>query len=94
MKVRIYISGPMTGYPEFNYPTFREAEERLQDKFEVVSPAHIVKQKHYKDYLREALRLLIMCDAIYMLKKWEQSTGASLEYKVALALEMKVYFEK
>ncbi len=26
----IYISGPMTGYPEYNYPAFMAAEKKLR----------------------------------------------------------------
>lgn len=31
MTVRIYLSGPMTGLPEFNHPAFMDAEARLAE---------------------------------------------------------------
>lgn len=36
----LYLSGPMTGLPEFNYPAFRDAAERLRDVgYSVYNPA-------------------------------------------------------
>lgn len=40
MKKKIYIAGPMTGYPEFNFPAFYEAEEFWTEVgYEVFNPA-------------------------------------------------------
>lgn len=37
---KIYIAGPMSGYPEFNFPAFYEAERRLrEDGWTVFNPA-------------------------------------------------------
>ena len=39
-KKRIYISGPMSGIPEFNFPAFFEAQKLLEAKgWEVFNPA-------------------------------------------------------
>lgn len=40
--MRIYVSGPMTGKPEFNYPAFNAAAKRLRDEGHfVINPAEL-----------------------------------------------------
>jgi hypothetical protein len=89
--MRVYISGPMTGYPELNYPQFVAAGDALADRgHEPVDPSRHPKQASWSDYLRLDLADLLTCDAVAVLPGWECSRGAALEVHVAHALGMTV----
>lgn len=84
---RIYIAGPMTGYPDCNFQAFHAAAERLAAAgWAVFNPAENFggrKDLPREEYLRLDLAALAQCDAIAMLPGWEDSRGAKLEYLVA-----------
>lgn len=41
-KVRLYLAGPMTGYPDLNFPAFHAAAKSLRAAgYEVVNPAEL-----------------------------------------------------
>ena len=90
---RIYISGPMTGVPQRNFPAFDAEAERLRSLgYEVVSPAEINREQdgdwHY--FLRRDLSELLTCDAIALLEDWQNSSGAHLEMHVAHRVGMEI----
>jgi hypothetical protein len=92
---RIYISGPMTGLPDHNFPAFHQAAEVLQTMgWAVENPADrgIVIGWVWSDYLREDLRMLTYCDSIMLLPGWQQSRGAQLEVHVAKQLGLTFYY--
>ena len=44
--------------------------------------------------MREGIKLLMDCDAIYMLEGYEHSRGAKLELQLADKLGMHIWYEK
>lgn len=91
--MKVYISGPMTGYPGFNYEAFNAAEATLAAKgHEPINPArHPVDPSWtWSDYLRTDLRDVLAADAVAVLPGWECSRGAALEVHVAHSLGMTV----
>lgn len=90
--IKVYISGPMSGYEDLNFPAFNAAASALRDKgYEVENPAlkGEVEGWEWEDYLRYDIRALMDCDAIYTLPGWYRSPGSQLEVAVATALRMK-----
>lgn len=85
----LYISGPMTGIADHNFPAFREAAARLRAAgYEVSDPSvrGIIDGWSWEDYLRADIRDLMDCDAVALLPGWLESRGASLEVYVAKQL--------
>lgn len=91
MMKRVYLSGPMSGIEDNNFPAFHEWAARLRaDGFDVVSPAEIQVAGTWELCLRADVRELCTCDAIALMPGWEGSRGAHLELHVAHRLGMKV----
>lgn len=91
---RIYLAGPMTGLPEFNYPAFHAEAARLRQLgYHVENPADhgMIQGFEWADYLRLDMQKLITCEVIALLPGWDKSKGARLEYHVATELGMQVY---
>jgi len=95
--VKIYIAGPMTGLPEFNFPAFAAAEAKLRALgHEPVNPAKLhgdapLGSKTHEEYMRVALRTLLDCEGIYLLHGWSGSQAAWLENQVAHASGLRVF---
>lgn len=90
----IYLSGPMTGLPEWNYPAFNEAAAYLRAKgYEVFNPAEIFGGETHlprEVYMKEDIRALLNCDTVMMLQGWQDSEGAKLEFQIAKQIGLPV----
>lgn len=92
-KMKVYLSGPMAGLPEHNFPAFFHHAALLRAAgHEVVNPADLNPDpgKSWEDCLRTDLRELCACDAIALMPGWERSKGANLELHVAHRLGLEV----
>jgi len=90
---RIYLSGPMSGWPELNFPAFHAAAAVLRAKgFDVVNPAEINPDStlDWHACMRADIKALCDCDVIALLPDWEKSKGAHLELHVAHRLGLGV----
>ena len=93
-----YISGGMSGLPDFNFPAFHRAAAHLRSiGYVVVNPAemdemHPGESLTWEQYLRRDIRALMDCSQIAMLPGWQRSRGARLEYHIATELGMAVMF--
>lgn len=90
----VYIAGPMTGHPDFNYPAFAYAAIVLRAKgVDARSPHEIDnegQEQTWEWYMRRAIQMLLDCDEIVMLPGWQESRGACFERSVAEVLGMPI----
>ena len=103
MKKTVYISGPMTNYPEYNYPAFHANAAFLRDSgWNVLSPAEldadlginpdmVMTEEIYLDIIKHDYAALIKSDAIAFMPGWEKSRGAKLESDFANVLKLDRY---
>lgn len=92
---RIYIAGPMTGIPGFNYSAFHAMAARLRALgLHVENPAEGPHPEAggWHLYMRLALAKMVTCDTVIFLKGWQASRGACLEHYLALTLKMKIIY--
>lgn len=89
----IYIAGPMSGLPDFNYPAFHAAAKDLRGLgYQVENPAEnsVPACGSWEGYMRLALAQLVRCDEIHLLRGWSQSRGAKIEHAIARELGLVV----
>ena len=86
----IYLSGPMTGKPDFNRPYFNEIARKLrQAGFMVYNPGEVGPEDWtWSDYMKRDIQWLLEADAIMMLPGHEESKGARLERTIAIELQI------
>ena len=97
--MKIFISGPISGMPDHNRMAFICAENRLWlQGHAVMNPVRLQPSNPdaftHEDYVHICLAMLQRCDAIYLLKGWQWSTGACAEYGAALKTGKWIFFEE
>lgn len=83
--MKIYISGQISGKEDYKQ-VFESVEKELSGQgFDVVNPCKLPHDhdKSYESYMKEDIRAMLDCDVIYLIRGWQESPGATLEYEVA-----------
>jgi hypothetical protein len=91
----IYISGPITGLHDGNFPAFADAALKLRLRYpaaRIINPHH---NGHPSDacwtlHMRADIKLLMECNAVCLLDGWENSRGAKVERHLGVTLGMDV----
>lgn len=90
---RIYISGPMTGLPDNNYPAFHAAAKKLRAMgYDVVNPAEngLPKDTTWQAHMRADIMAMMTCNEVVCLPEWSDSRGAIIEVQLAISVGIKV----
>ena len=101
--MKIYIAGPMTGLPAYNFPAFHAAAKAWREAgWEVENPAEHDEKldgfnaakdtaKPHEHYMRRDLPIVCSCDAVALLPGWERSKGVKNELAVARMCGLEFY---
>lgn len=94
--VKLYISGKMSGVPDYNYPKFNEVSHYIRDKYGAIvfNPAENFEGRidlPRSIYMREDIRQLLFAEGVVMIDGWQESKGATLEYTIAQELGLPIY---
>lgn len=99
---RAYLSGPMRGIPEYNYPAFNWAAKWLRDEVgaEVISPAEMDLEgcdtSDPPSFFRRDISVLVELSKyprpmIVLLDGWNKSEGSTIEVAVGQVLNIPIY---
>lgn len=96
-KLKVYVSGRITGLPlDEAKAKFDAAKLRLTKRgHEVVTPFDngLPHSASYAEHMKADIRMLLDCDAIYLLRGWTYSGGASVERDVARVSGLQISYE-
>ena len=103
-KIKIFLSGPMSGYKGYNFSRFDSIAEKLERSgIEVVNPVTICRKFKQETVIKDKGAFARMvaeqqeaektCTAILLLNGWEVSNGAKLELMTALKNGLDIFKE-
>ncbi len=80
----VYLSGPMTGLPDFNVAQFNTIKKTVAlTGATVISPADLPQGPAWEHQIRKCMRFVSDCSHMLLIPGWENSKGALLEHLVA-----------
>ena len=94
--MKVYISGKITGIEEEALALFQHAECLLQGEgHQTINPINLPHDhdQSWHSFMREDIKALCDCDAIYMLKNWKDSKGAIIANEIANYIGLEVMYE-
>lgn len=83
----LYISGAISNAPNLNKEKFANATKKLRSLgYIVINPHEIcsdIPASQWEDCMKICIKRLMDADIIIMLDDWQQSRGATVEFKIA-----------
>jgi len=94
MSRTIYLSGAITGVPDYRDRFTREAHRLDAAGYMVVNPAELDlgPGATWQMYMRKCVAMLCDVDEIFMMAGWEKSLGAKEERRIAKMLGIPVTY--
>ena len=94
MKKVIYISGKITENTNYKEEFKKEEEyiKRTNPECVILNPTILPEGLSYEAYMKIDLAMVEVCDAIFMMSNWKNSSGARREIKHARKLGKEVIY--
>lgn len=94
---KCYIAGKIGDLPEEEYKrNFDVAKDFVYNLgYEPVSPVDLPHEheRTWQSYMKEDLKAMMDCKAVYALKNWRSSPGATIEIDIAMKLGINIIFQ-
>lgn len=94
---KIYIAGKISGLPKETYEAaFRGAAvEAAALGYQAVLPIDLLHDhdKSWEAHMKEDIRAMMQCDAVYAMRSWASSKGAVIEVTLAKSLGLKIVYQ-
>ena len=98
--MKIYIAGKISGIEDKAFELFENAEKKLlseadgflSKKLQVVNPMKLPHNhdRTWEAYMKECIKALVECEAVYLLNNWKESRGAKIEVSLAESLNLRI----
>lgn len=91
-----YLSGPITGNPNYEQQFSQAAEALAREGRDVINPAALdwavpLEELSHEKIMAIDLKLLSMADYLVQLPGWKDSRGANRELGYAMAMDLPVF---
>lgn len=95
--MKVYISVPITGHDMKIVRTWINTAKKtiINSGHTPVSPLDVAPEQDmpYSYYMGKDIEALLECEAIYLLRGWQESRGCNLEFWTAKVYNKKIMFE-
>jgi hypothetical protein len=90
-RIKVYVSGPITGISDYRYRFYQAAKYLYEHGYAPILPLQReVKGKQWRDYMKVAILRMLKCNAYYQLEGWHKSLGCNVENFIARCLGYKL----
>jgi hypothetical protein len=85
--LKLYLAGPMRGYPNLNFPAFADAAAKLRaDGHLVYNPAENAAPNLRANLASDMTWISLVADGVVFLPGWTESLGATAENALRIAI--------